>query len=207
MRFFSFVKDGFSFTPVEIQVSLLPGLPDVTFTGLVDMAIKESATRLKSAFRKVGFQWPLKQQLIINLSPAYIRKSSPGMDLALASAILWKTGQMDFSSYKDSSLYFYGEVDLDGKTIAPQDWKSLPSQGETLIVGSLKGKNYKQDVFSVENLRELVCGQKILMEDWTKQLKAPSLPDIFFFTAGRGAVKNNSSGRTPSAFMRFCRFW
>ena len=50
MKFFSFVKDGFLFTPVEIQVSLLPGLPEVKFTGLVDMAIKESATRLKSAF-------------------------------------------------------------------------------------------------------------------------------------------------------------
>ena len=197
MRFFSFVKDGFSFIPVEIQVSLLPGLPDVTFTGLVDMAIKESATRLKSAFRKVGFQWPLKQQLIINLSPAYIRKSSPGMDLALASAILWKTGQVDFSSYKDSSLYFYGEVDLNGKIITPKDWKSLPVQEETLILGALKEQNYKQELFSVENLKELFVGKKIPVEDWREQLRPPPLPDMFFAKEAAELLKITAVGEHP----------
>ena len=197
MRFFSFVKDGFSFIPVEIQVSLLPGLPEVTFTGLVDMAIKESSTRLKSAFRKMGFQWPLKQQLIINLSPAYIRKSSPGMDLALASAILWKTGQMDFSGYKSSSLYFYGEVDLNGKVITPQDWKSLPIQDKTLIVGSLKETNYKQDIFSVDNLKELFSGQKVLVENWKKQLRPPPLPDIFFSKEAAELLKITAVGEHP----------
>ena len=54
------MKEGFFFTPVEIQMSLLPGLPEVKFTGPVDMAIKESAIRLKSAFRKSGFNWPLR---------------------------------------------------------------------------------------------------------------------------------------------------
>lgn len=197
MRFFSFVKEGFSFIPVEIQVNLLPGLPDVTFTGLVDMAIKESATRLKSAFRKMGFQWPLKQQLIINLSPAYIRKSSPGMDLALAAAILWKTGQMDFSGYQNSSLYFYGEVDLNGKVITPQDWKSLPIKEESLIIGSLKEKNYKQDVFSVESLKELFSGRKIPVEDWKEQLKAPPLPDIFFSKKASELLKITAVGEHP----------
>ena len=197
MKFFSFVKDGFYFTPVEIQVSLLPGLPDVTFTGLVDMAIRESAIRLKSAFRKLGFTWPLKQQLIINLSPAYIKKSSPGMDLALASAILWKTGQMNFSDYNNSSLYFYGEVDLNGKVFTPQDWKSLPIKDKTLIIGSLEEKNYKQDVFSVQNLKELFAGKQIAVEDWRNRLKAPEIPEMSFSKGAANLLKITATGEHP----------
>lgn len=194
MKFFSFVKEDFFFTPVEIQVSLLPGLPEVKFTGLVDMAIKESAVRLKSAFRKSGFNWPLKQQIIINLSPAYIKKSSPGMDLALASAILWKTAQMDFSHYNSSSLYFYGEVDLNGELFTPEDWKSLPAKNKNLVIGSLKEKNYKQNIYSVNNLKELYAGRQVPVESWKDRLKAPELPETFFSKGAANLLKISAVG-------------
>ena len=198
MRFFSFVKEGFCFTPVEIQVSLLPGLPEVKFTGLVDMAIKESATRLKSAFRKTGFKWPLKQQLIINLSPAYIKKSSPGMDMALAGAILWKTGQIQFSSYQTSALYFYGEVDLNGKIITPKDWSSLPlDESKSLLIGALREKNYKENIYSAGDLRELVSGRLAPVEDWKSQLKAPEIPDISFSSGAANLLKITAVGEHP----------
>ena len=194
MKFFSFVKEGFFFTPVEIQVSLLPGLPEVKFTGLVDMAIKESAMRLKSAFRKSGFSWPVKQQMVINLLPSYIKKSSPGMDLALAVAILWKTGQMDFSHYGSSSLYFYGEIDLNGNVWTPEDWRFLPVQKEALIIGSLKGKNYKPKLYSVQNLKELFAGKPISTEDWASRLKAPEIPDISFSKPAGELLKISAAG-------------
>ena len=194
MRFFSFVKEGFFFTPVEIQVSLLPGLPEVKFTGLVDMAIKESATRLKPAFKKLGFHWPTKQQIIINLSPAYIKKSSPGMDLALASAILWKTSQMDFSHYNSSSLYFYGEVDLNGQILTPEDWKFLPSQNKTLVIGSLEEINYKQKLFSANYLKELSLAKEIPAKDWTQRIKAPEVPEISFSQTGGELLKISAAG-------------
>ena len=197
MKFFSFVKDGFLFTPVEIQVSLLPGLPEVKFTGLVDMAIKESAIRLKSAFKKRGFSWPSKQQIIINLSPAYIKKSSPGMDLALAGAILYKTGQIDLSHYKSSSLYFYGEVDLEGQVLTPQDWKFLPSKDKTLIIGSLDEENYKQKLYSVENLKDLFSAKEYPAKNWTERLQAPEIPDISFSKPASEILKLCSAGEHP----------
>ena len=197
MKFFSFVKEGFFFTPVEIQVSLLPGLPEVKFTGLVDMAIKESATRLKSAFKKRGFSWPSKQQIIINLSPAYIKKSSPGMDLALAAAILYKTGQIDLSYYNSSSLYFYGELDLEGKVLTPQDWKFLPSKGKILILGSLEEENYKQTIYSVENLKELFSAKECPSKNWTERLQAPDMPNISFSKPASDILKICSAGEHP----------
>ena len=56
-------------------MNLLPGLPEVKFSGLADMAIRESATRLKSAFQANGFKWPGRQQIVVNLSPASIKKN------------------------------------------------------------------------------------------------------------------------------------
>ena len=197
MKFFSFVKEGFFFTPVEIQVSLLPGLPEVKFTGLVDMAIKESATRLKSAFKKRGFSWPSKQQIIINLSPAYIKKSSPGMDLGLAATILYKTGQIDLSYYKSSSLYFYGEVDLDGHVLTPKDWKFLPSKDKNLIIGSLEEENYKQNLYSVENLKDLFSPKECLAKNWKERLQVPEIPDISFSKPASEVLKICSAGEHP----------
>lgn len=197
MRFFSFVKEGFFFTPVEIQVSLLPGLPEVKFTGLVDMAIKESAIRLKSAFKQQGFKWPVKQQMILNLSPSYIKKNSSGMDLALASAILWKTGQMQFSNYKSSSLYFYGEVGLDGQVQTPADWKCLPLKKEPLIIGALDEKNYKPNIYSVQNLKSLDEGQAIPMQDWRQRLQVPKIPDMHFSQSAAQILKITAAGEHP----------
>jgi len=198
MKFFSYVKDGFRFIPVEIQVSLLPGLPDVKFTGLVDMAIKESATRLKSAFKKNNFQWPLKKQIIINLSPSYIKKSSPGMDLAIACAILEKTAQVSFSQYENSKLYFYGELDLDGYIHTPRDWKLLPSEEQTLTIGSLSETNYKQDVYFAETLRDLPVPQKSIALSWKERLKPPTIPDISFSKPAAEVLKICATGEHPT---------
>ncbi len=197
MKFFSFVKEGFLFIPVEIQVSLLAGLPEVKFTGLVDMAIKESATRLKSAFKKSGFKWPLRQQMIINLSPAYIKKSSPGMDLALAGAILWKTGQIDFSHYNDTSLYFYGEVDLNAQVQTPENWKSLPLPNKPLIIGSLSESNYKNKIYSVSSLGDLSKGKKLPVTHWKNRLKPPETPDISFSKSAGDLLKITAVGEHP----------
>ena len=181
MKFFSFVRDGFVLSPVEIQVNLLPGLPEVKFSGLVDMAIKESATRLKSAFRRLGFHWPNKQQIIINISPANIKKNSLGMDLALASAILWKTSQINFSLYNTTHVYAYGEVGLDGEIIAPEDWNVLPlKENDFLITGLSKDKNYRQNNYLAETLKDLDKAILLPTEKWETQLQKPKVPDISF---------------------------
>ncbi len=181
MKFFSFVRDDFVLSPVEIQVNLLPGLPEVKFSGLVDLAIKESATRLKSAFRKSGFHWPNKQQIIINVSPAYIKKSSLGMDLALASAILWKTSQVDFSLYNTSHIYTYGEVGLDGDIVAPEDWNTLPlKETDLLITGLSKDENYRKNNYLAKTLKDIDKAISLPVKSWKTQLKKPEIPDISF---------------------------
>lgn len=180
MKFFSFVQDGFLLTPVEVQVSLLPGLPDIKFSGLADMAIKESATRLKSAFKKCGFHWPLRQQIIVNLSPACIRKNSLGLDLALALALLSKTGQMELSQFHAEDLYAYGEVGLNGEIFTPENINLLSGKWAPLVTGKIPGKNFREGVYTAQTLQEIPLAKKAPVEDWKSSLEKPPLPSLCF---------------------------
>ncbi len=51
MKIISFVRDGHQMIPVEVEISIIPGLPKVFITGMVDSSIKESILRLKMAFK------------------------------------------------------------------------------------------------------------------------------------------------------------
>ena len=194
MRFFSFARDGFLLTPVEVQLDLMKGLPDVKFSGLPDMAIKESITRLKSSFKKCGFNWPTKKQIIINLSPAYIKKTSSGMDLALACALLYKTGQVNFSQLPKDNIYAYGEIGLDGEVSMPEDIEALPTKELTLITGASLGKNYRDSLYITENLKGLSELKKAPVSHWKEGLKKPSIPDLSFSPFAAQLLKLSATG-------------
>jgi magnesium chelatase family protein len=115
----SFIHDFLNLEPIEVEVALLPGLPSISITGLPDAAIRESLTRIKSALRSQGFELPKREQVIVHLRPSFSRKSSCGLDLAIAAAYLAATGQIELSL--DEKFYFYGELTLDGRVIAPDD--------------------------------------------------------------------------------------
>ena len=180
MRFYSFIREGYSFHSVEVQLNLLPGLPEVKFSGLADMSIRESATRLKSAFQANGFKWPGRQQIVINLSPASIRKTSAGMDLALALALLWKTGQMDFACFNDSRIYAYGEVGLNGEVTAPDDWDLLPFNENPLLVGPVGKTNYRNNLYVGTSLKDFHEASLCEVSDWKTRLKKPDMPEMVF---------------------------
>ena len=174
------------FQPVEAQLNLLPGLPEVKFSGLADMSVRESATRLKSAFQAQGFHWPGRQQIVVNLSPASIKKTGAGMDLALALALLWKTGQIDLSYLKSERIDAYGEVGLNGEVKAPLDWDLLPSSESPLLTGPLEKTNYRESLYSASNLKDMRGARLCPVSDWKSRLKRPAPPEIRFSrSAGR----------------------
>ncbi len=112
----SFALDHHQLVPVEVELTLWPGLPSIQFVGLPDQQIKESAWRIKSAIKAQGFEFPKARQILINLRPNNIKKSSEGIELAVAVAYLMETGQI--SSLSDELLrrrYFYGSLGLDGQ--------------------------------------------------------------------------------------------
>lgn len=95
---------------VDVEVDITEGLPTFAIVGLPDSSVSESKERVKSALKNAGYPFPIKR-LIVNLSPADIRKEGPRFDLPIAVGILKSLGTItcDLSTY-----IFVGELSLDG---------------------------------------------------------------------------------------------
>jgi magnesium chelatase family protein len=123
MKLKSLVRDNNSLVPVEVEVTLLPGLPTIQFLGLPDQIIKESIHRIKSAIRQQGFEFPRAQQVFVNVRPNHLKKSSRGLELAVAAGILWETGEVP-APLPQERFYIYGELGLSGEVFEPEDLAS-----------------------------------------------------------------------------------
>ena len=69
---------------IEINVSMGQGY---TIVGLPDNAIKESLDRTESAIKANGFHMP-RTKILINLSPADLRKTGTAFDLPIAIGLI-----------------------------------------------------------------------------------------------------------------------
>ncbi len=173
---------------VEVEVGLIPGLPHVQFTGLPDLVIKESLMRIKSAIRNQGYEWPRARQIIINLRPSYLKKSSQGLELAIACALLWKTGQVKAPSGMDFPIHVYGELSLDGKVFAPKNWESLPPRKEGILTGAIHTNNYLCPLFQINELSDLENPVRIPVKSLGDLLKRPVPSSSIQFSAGAANI-------------------
>src|SRR5215475_12114621 len=103
----TFTLDGISARPVRVEVDVHRGLPAFTIVGLPDAAVREARERVRAAMVNCGFEFPL-QRIVVNLAPASLRKAGPGMDLAIAAALLSASGQLEWPEIERVALA--GEV-------------------------------------------------------------------------------------------------
>ena len=111
----AFTIDGISARPVRVEVDVQIGLPTFQIVGLPDAAVREARERVRAALVNCGFEFPLRR-ITANLAPADLRKVGPGLDLALASALLGAAGEISIRMFAGWS--FAGELALDG-TLRP----------------------------------------------------------------------------------------
>jgi len=107
----TFTLDGISARPVRVEVDVHRGLPGFAIVGLPDAAVREARERVRAALVNCGFEFPL-QRIVVNLAPASLRKAGPGMDLAIAAALLSASGQLEWEALPRVALA--GELALDG---------------------------------------------------------------------------------------------
>ncbi|HET6569991.1 MAG TPA: magnesium chelatase domain-containing protein, partial [Solirubrobacterales bacterium] len=112
----TFTLDGISARPVRVEVDVHRGLPAFSMVGLPDTAVREARERVRAALVNCGFEFPLRR-IVVNLAPASLRKAGPGMDLAIASALLSASGQLDWGSRAEPPA-MVGELALDGSVRA-----------------------------------------------------------------------------------------
>lgn len=121
MKIKSFIKTEFGFRPMIVEVVLVPGVSQIQILGLADQVIKESSKRIISALRHQGFRIPPGQQVLVNLHPSDLRKSSQGLDLPIALGILIESEQIKDFEFDFEKHYCYGSLTLKGEVQAPSD--------------------------------------------------------------------------------------
>ena len=120
MRIKTLIEHKNQLQVADVELALLPGIPNIHFLGLPDQSIKESFFRIKSALKSSGYKFPGNQQVIVNIHPSQLRKSSQGLELAVALGILSLTGQKQIS-FDLTKTIVYGEMGLNGDVFCPQN--------------------------------------------------------------------------------------
>lgn len=133
---------GIGATVITIEVNILPGIK-FFMVGLPDVAVKESHERILSAFGHMGYKFPRKQ-VIINMSPADIRKAGSSYDLTIATGIL--AASEELSSDKLSDYAIMGELSLDGTV--------NPIKGVLPIAIMIKEAGFRGLIVPRQNARE-----------------------------------------------------
>ncbi len=97
---------------VRVEADSAPGSPYISIIGLPDRALGEAKERVRAAVINSGFAYPAGR-LLINLSPADVRKAGPAFDLAIALALVAIDRQIEPQSLE--RFIALGELALDGR--------------------------------------------------------------------------------------------
>ncbi|MEB3209904.1 MAG: YifB family Mg chelatase-like AAA ATPase [Leptolyngbyaceae bacterium] len=102
---------GIDAIKVGVEIDIAGGLPGIVVVGLPDTAVQESKERVRTALKNAGYAFPMRK-IVINLSPADLRKEGPSFDLPISVGILAASEQVNPQILDD--YLFLGEVSLDG---------------------------------------------------------------------------------------------
>jgi magnesium chelatase family protein len=114
-RAHTFTIEGLHTRRVTVEVDVRPGLPAFAIVGLADTAVREARERVKAAILNSGYEFP-SRRMTANLAPGDVPKAGPGLDLALACAVLAASRQLPADELERIALC--GELALDG-TVRP----------------------------------------------------------------------------------------
>jgi magnesium chelatase family protein len=102
---------GIDAVKVGVEVDVSGGMPGVVLLGLPDAAVQESRERVKATLKNAGYAFPMRK-IVINLTPADLRKEGPSFDLPISVGIMAASEQVSAQMLGD--YLFLGEVSLDG---------------------------------------------------------------------------------------------
>jgi len=111
--------------------------------GLPDNAVKESYFRIESALKTSAYRMP-RQQVVVNMAPADIRKEGSAYDLTIATGILASSEQIH--SEELDKYIIMGELSLDGSL--------QPIKGALPIAIQARQEGFKGMILPQQNARE-----------------------------------------------------
>ncbi|MGH2555931.1 MAG: YifB family Mg chelatase-like AAA ATPase, partial [Actinomycetota bacterium] len=163
---------------INVEAHVGRGLPALTLSGLPGAGVQDARERVRPAVESSGMQWPLRR-VVVNLSPAGVRKDGPGFDLPIALGVLAASGQVPGKLL--SRYAFSGELSLKGELVA--------TAGILAVAMVAAERGLEGVVVPEANLAEaqLVDGLRVV--------SAPSLALVVGFLRGEAVLEPT---RTPS---------
>lgn len=151
---------------VRVETDVVNGLPFMELVGLNGKVANEAKERVRSAVRNAGFSFPM-QRIVVNVSPADMKKEGSHFDLPIAMGILSASGQCAMQDEGGRDRYIWlGALALDGsvqpvKGVLPMVLEAMrqgirgvvlpkANAGEALAVKGIR-------VVAIEHLREGVA--------------------------------------------------
>ncbi|WP_315546687.1 YifB family Mg chelatase-like AAA ATPase [Prevotella koreensis] len=152
---------GLGVVTVTIETNINPGVL-LRVSGLADAAVKESFDRIKAAFINIGKKMPVAE-IIVNLSPADMKKEGSGYDLSMAIGILGASGKIKTDMLGEYMMI--GELGLDGmlrpvRGVLPLSIKARSDKFKGLIVPKENAREAavvnNLDVYGMESLGDVI---------------------------------------------------
>ncbi len=145
---------------VNIEIDVSAGIPCWDIVGLPDASVKEAKERVRTAIKNSGYDMQ-SRKIVVNLSPADIKKEGSFFDLPIAIGILACSGNINKKSIEDT--IFIGELSLDGKINKVNGVLPMCIEAKKLGI--------KRVILPIENTKEVavvkeieVIGAKSLIE-------------------------------------------
>jgi magnesium chelatase family protein len=157
----SFSLDWPILSPINVEISILPGLPSFTLVGWADSAWKECRDRIRSALKHLWVSLPAKR-ITINLSPAQIQKRGTHYDLPIAIGILSHIYDIPQKIFENT--IFLWELSLDWWIRITQEilpiLLSTKIEKKWILPSGIHTKFVPNQTFQCDHLRQIL--------DWTE---------------------------------------
>ncbi len=156
---------------ITVEVSVSKGF-EFSIVGLPDAAVKESYERVMSAIGQCALVPPHKQ-ILVNMSPADVRKEGAAYDLPIAVGILAADGQIQCPNL--GQYLIMGELGLDGSL--------LPIKGALPMAIKAREMGFKGIILPTANVDEAAVVNRL------KVYGANNLSEVFGFLNGNLTIE------------------
>ncbi len=175
---FSMTLLGMESVVVKVETDAGLGLPCFEMSGYLAAQVREAKERVRVAVRNSGIE--LKpQRIVVNISPADIRKAGTGFDLPIALGILAANKEVDEELLKETILI--GELSLDGSING--------INGVLSHVMAARNNGFKRIIIPAKNLAEGSIIGAYDTDSSIEVLGADNLSDVIEYFNGNDILK------------------